>query len=342
MNTFAALAVRAAPCALIVLTQLSPVSADVNFAGKTVTVFAGSSAGGTNDGYARLIARHIGKQLPGKPSVIMKNMPGAGSRKFATYLTSVASKDGLEFGLLSRDLLVSPVLYPERDRQFDARKFTWVGSPTRELLTCVSWHTSPVQSLADLKSKEFVIAATGGTDSGESVAANVLNALVGAKVRSIKGYPGGTEMDLAMQRGEVHGRCGLGWGAIRANYHQAMEAKHMKVLMQLAVKGHPDLKEVPALGDLVKSEDLSVLEVLFSNQAMGRPFAAPPNLPKEITAVLRASFLAALQDPDLLAEAKKTNYDISPVAGEEIEALADKLSKLSPEVLERARALSKS
>ncbi len=162
------------------------VSAQSPFKGKTVTIYAGASAGGTNDGYTRLVARHIGQYSPGDPLVIVKNLPGAGSRKLASYLSAKARKDGLEFGMLSRDLLVAPVLYPERDSRFDTRKFTWLGSPTRELLTCVTWQGTPVQNLKDLKSKPYIIAGTGGPTSGEVIAGNVLNALLGAKVRTIK------------------------------------------------------------------------------------------------------------------------------------------------------------
>jgi len=330
----------AAALAAACISYSTAVSAQSSFQGETVTIYAGASAGGTNDGYTRLVARHIGQYLPGDPLVIVKNLPGAGSRKLASYLSAKARKDGMEFGMLSRDLLVAPVLYPKRDSRFDTRKFVWLGSPTRELLTCVTWQGAPVQNLADLKSKPFIIAGTGGPTSGEVIAGNVLNALVGAKVRTIKGYPGGTEMNLAMQNGEVHGRCALGWGAIRANYYHWIEQKKMKVLVQLALTGDPDLKGVPVLGDLVDKSELGVLELLFANQAMGRPFAAPPGLSKSMTTQLRSSFEKTIADPKFLAEAKKMRFDILPVKGEEIQALVNKLYASSAETLARARKLA--
>ena len=315
-------------------------AAEPFYKGKTLTVHVGGSAGGTNDLTTRLIAKHIGRLLEGQPTVVVKNMPGAGTRKLASYIFNVAPKDGTEIGLVDRNVFTDWLLQNDKTNLVDPRQMTWLGSPVTETLTCVSWRSSPVQSLADLKAKPFTIGSTGAS-SGETLSANVLNVSIGAKVKAITGYPGGAEMNLAMQRGETDGRCGLGWGAIKAGYRQWITAGDMKVLIQLSLQSHPELPDAPNMGDLVTDPNLrSVLSLLFADQKVGRPLIAPPDIPESRKSELRKAVADTVKDPEFLAEAQSLNYEVIPVTGQAITELLASLFALPPTVVEQARKIA--
>jgi tripartite-type tricarboxylate transporter receptor subunit TctC len=310
-------------------------AADDYYKGKTVSLYVGYDPGGTNDIVTRLVGAHIGPHLGGNPSVVVKNMPGAGSRKLAAHLYSRAAKDGTEFGNIDRAVSTESLLDPSAKNPFDVLGLTWVGSPTQETLLCVSWHTSKVQSVEDLLVKEFVIASPGSA-SGESMAAHVLNALLGTKVRAIGGYPGGNEMNLAMQRGEVDGRCGIGWGAIKVTSSDLIRDKQLKVLLQTAIDKHPDLPDVPTAYEMVKApDDRKALELIFANQKVGRPFVAPPDMPADRKTALRKAFDETMKDPAFVAAAAKAKVELQPITGEEIERLLKSTYATPAPVVER-------
>lgn len=317
-------------------------AADDYYKGKTVTLYVGSSAGGTNDITTRLVGAHIGAHLGGDPTIVVKNMPGAGSRKLAAYLYTVAPKDGTEFGNVERPISTEGLLDPKVKNPFDVLKLTWIGSPMQETLVCVVWHSAKVQTVPDLLNKEFVV-ATPSSSGGEAMIAGVLNSLVGAHLRSISGYPGGAEMNLAMQRGEVDGRCGLGWGAIQANYSQWLRDKQMKVLVQFAVEKLPDLAEVPSVYDMLKSDDdRKVLDLILAAQKLGRPFVAPPDLPEDRKIALRAAFEKTLRDPAFVAGAQRQKIDLQPLSGAEIEQILRRAYATPPPIVARATKLGES
>ena len=294
---------------------------DETFKGKTVTVYVGYDPGGTNDIVTRLVAANIGPHLGGNPTVVVKNMPGAATRKLAAHIYTRAAKDGTEFGNIDRAVSTESLLDPTAKNPFDVLAFTWIGSPTQETLVCVSWQNSKVQSVDDILTKDYVVASPG-SPSGEQMIANVLNALLGAKVRAISGYPGGNEMNLAMQRGEVDGRCGMGWGAIKVTLMDQIKNKEMKVLLQTAMEKHPDLRDVPNAYDMVKTdEDRTALALLFASQKVGRPFIAPPDIPADRKAALRKAFDDTIRDPAFVAGAEKLKFDLQPISGEEIERI---------------------
>jgi len=310
------------------------------YKGKNVSVFVGASPGGTNDLATRLIAKHMAKHIDGHPVLVVKNMPGAGSRKLASYIFSVAPKDGTEFGMVDRNVFTEWLLQADKTNLVDPRQLTWIGSPVQETLTCVTWRTSQVQSLDDLKNKPFVIGSTGAA-SGEVLAANILNATIGAKIKPIHGYPGGSEMNLAMQRGEADGRCGLGWGAIKAGYRNWIASGDMKVLIQMSLEGHPDLKEVPVLADLVTDPDVKqTLYLLLADQRVGRPMIAPPGISEARKAELRKALVDTFSDPAFLTEAEASNYEIRPITGEAITDLLNTLFAMPQSVVERARKIA--
>ena len=313
--------------------------ADDYYKGKTVTVYVGYDPGGTNDIVTRLVAAHIGPHMGGDPSVVVKNMPGAATRKLAAHIYARAAKDGTEFGNIDRALATESLLDPSAKNPFDVLALTWIGSPSQETLVCVSWHTSKVQSVADILSKEYLVASPG-SPSGEQMIANVLNALLGAKVRAISGYPGGNEMNLAMQRGEVDGRCGLGWGAIQANYSQWLRDNQMKVLVQFSVDKLPDLANVPSVYDMLKSDDdRKVLDLILAAQKLGRPFVAPPDLPQDRKIALRTAFETTLRDPAFIAGAERQKIDLQPLSGAEIEKILQRAYATPPPIVSRAAKL---
>ena len=193
--------------------------------------------------------------------------------------------------------------------------------PSQETLICVSWHTSKVQSVEDILSKEYLVASPG-SPSGEQMIANVLNALLGAKVRAISGYPGGNEMNLAMQRGEVDGRCGMGWGAVKVTSADLIKSKELKVLLQTSIDKHPDLLDVPNAYDMVKTDsDRQALALLFASQKVGRPFIGPPDMPADRKAALRQAFNDTMVDPGFIAGAEKIKLDLQPITGEQLELI---------------------
>ncbi|MFN4283556.1 MAG: Bug family tripartite tricarboxylate transporter substrate binding protein [Alphaproteobacteria bacterium] len=319
----------------------APAAADDFYKGKTVTAYVGYNSGGTNDIVTRLVAAHIGKHMGGNPSVIVRNMPGAGSRTLAGYLYNKAAKDGSEFGNIDRAVTTETLLDPSVRNPFEILEFTWVGTPSQEALLCVAWHTSPFKSLKDMTSREMIIASPGST-SGEAITAQVLNAVIGTRIRSVTGYPGGAEMNLAMQRGEVDGRCGIGWGAIKATSMQWIRDKELTILLQTATERHPDIKDVPSSYELVKSEeDRKALEVIYANQKLGRPFIAPPGMPEDRKAALRRAFDATMTDPAFVSDAARQNVELQPLTGEQMEKVLRDAYGSAPAVLARVAELVK-
>ena len=332
----------AAICVLGFAAAFPALAADDDYyRGKTVIAYVGYNAGGTNDIVTRIVAQHIGKHMGGNPSVIVKNMPGAGSRTLAGYLYNKAPKDGTEFGNIDRAVTTEALLDPSVRNPFEILDFTWVGTPSQEALLCVTWHTSQVKTLKDMMARETIIASPGSA-SGEALSAQVLNATIGTRIRAIAGYPGGAEMNLAMQRGEVDGRCGIGWGAIKATSMQWIRDKELNILLQTATERHPDLAEVPTSYELVKNAaDRRALEVIYANQRLGRPFIAPPNMPTDRKTALRRAFDATMKDEGFIADAAKQNIDLQPLTGEQMERTLGDAYDLPPSILARAQELVK-
>jgi tripartite-type tricarboxylate transporter receptor subunit TctC len=304
-------------------------------AGKTVSIHVGTDPGGTNDLLMRLVAKHIGKYLPGRPSVVPRNMPGAGGKRLATHLYNAAPRDGTELGVIQRSvttdqLLVDPTL------PFRMQELTWIGTPTGTTDTCIVWHKAKVQSLADLQMHELVLAGTGN----ETTQVLILQRLTGGKIRVVLGYPGGASMNIAMERGEADGRCALSWEAIKSNYGEWLRDKKLKVLAQYALTRAPDLPEVPLITDLAKTTiDKQALAVILLPQEFGFPFAAPPGLLPEVTDMLRAAFLETMRDPQVIEEVQRIKLALHPVGGADLQRLIRHAHAASPETIARARAL---
>jgi tripartite-type tricarboxylate transporter receptor subunit TctC len=294
------------------------------YKGKTVDLYIGYSAGGGYDVYARALAHHMGRFIPGNPTILPKNMPGAGSLVLANWLYNVAPKDGTAFGIIGRGTGFDPLLGSAK-AQFDASKFNWLGSMNNEVSVCVAWYTSGITSLDQVKQRELTVGGSGPAADTDQFP-KVLNGTIGTKFKMVTGYPGGNDIDLAMERGEVMGRCGWSWSSVVATHKSWIDQKQINILVQLSLNKHPDLPNVPLITDLARTdEEKQIFKLVFARQPMGRPFLAPPGLPADRVAALRAAFTATLQDKDFIAEAAKLTLEINPVSGEAVQSIVQEV-----------------
>jgi tripartite-type tricarboxylate transporter receptor subunit TctC len=324
--------------AALALACAGPAAAqDGDFAGKIVTIYIGNTAGGTYDLMGRLVARHLGKHLPGHPTVIAENMPGAGTLRAANYVTNVAPKNGTALAIVSETLAVEQAL-KNAAVQFDAAKLTWVGRVAASNAVHIQWHTSKVQSIEDAKKFEGTVAGTGPGNVAEIVP-NLLNAVIGTKFKIIRGYPAANESMLAMERGEVEGAA-VNWATVKTAKAQWLREKKVKVILQDLPKRGPDLQDVPALGELGDTQEAKQLLGLYANTgAIGRSFFAPPATTPGATKALRDGFIAMTKDPDFIADAKKINAEIDIGSADEILAAVKQTLDVPESVLRRAREI---
>jgi tripartite-type tricarboxylate transporter receptor subunit TctC len=307
------------------------------YRGKTVEVYVGYSTGGGYDIYARTLARHMGRFIPGNPTLVPKNMEGAGSLRLANWLANAAPRDGSAFGTIGRGTAFDPVL-GQPGAQFTAGDFSWLGSMNNEVSICASWGTSGIARFEDVLSKELLVGAVSQNDDTGQFA-KVINTVFGAKLKIVAGYPGGNDVVLAMERGEVQGRCGWSWSSVVAARPTWWKEKKINVLVQLALAKHPDLPDVPLVTDLAKTDaQRQMLRLIFARQVMGRPFVAPPGVPKERLAALRKAFMDTMADKDFMADSEKARLEIAPVPGDKVEALVKETYATPPEVAKQAAA----
>ncbi len=307
------------------------------YRGKTLSIIVGYSAGGGYDLYARVLAEHMKKYIPGNPNIIVQNMPGGGSLVAANHLFNSAPKDGTVFGIVGRGVAQSELAGAE-GVQFRAREFNWLGSMNEEVSVCVSRVDSGVSKFEDLYTRTLRVGGTGpGADT--DFFPLVLNAVLGTKFELIPGYPGGNEINLGMERGELQGRCGWSWSSVvstRADWLK--EPRFINVLIQMALNKHkdPQLRDVPLVLDLAKNQDdRALLELLFSRQTMGRPFMAPPGVPAARVQALRDAFMRTMEDKEFLEAAQKANLELNPASGQAVQQIVDKMFSTKPEIIER-------
>jgi tripartite-type tricarboxylate transporter receptor subunit TctC len=326
----------AALVAVLTASAASAQSPEDFYKGKNVELYIGYSVGGGYDLYGRTVARHIGKHIPGNPTVVTKNMEGGGSLRLANWLFRVAPKDGTVFGTIGRGTGFDPIL-GQKGAQFDGPKFTWIGSANNEVSVCVSWNgTSGITKFEDLLTKEMTVGGTGASADTDQFP-RVVNGVLGTKMRIVSGYPGGNDVGLAMERGEVQGRCGWSWSSVKATHHAWVDEKKMTVLLQLALEKHPDLPDVPLVTDLAKTdEQRQILKLIFARQVMGRPFLGPPGIPADRTDALRKAFMATMADPEFRADADKAQLEITPVNGAHIQELVSEVYQTAPEIAKKA------
>jgi tripartite-type tricarboxylate transporter receptor subunit TctC len=305
------------------------------YKGKNIDLYVGYSVGGAYDLYARILARHMSKHIPGNPTIIPKNMEGAGSLRLANWLFNVAPKDGTAFGIFGRGTGFDPLL-GNKAAQFDATRFNWIGSANNEVSICVAWNTSGVTKFEDLQERPLIVGGTS-TSADTDQFPRILNGVLGTKMKVVTGYPGGNEVGLAMERGEVQGRCGWSWSSVKTTHKKWFDEKKFIVLVQLGLNKHPDLADVPLVVDLAKTdEQRQILKLVFARQVMGRPFIAPPGVPQDRVDALRSAFMATTRDPEYLADAEKTQMEINPVPGDKVQALVKEVYSTPPEIAQKA------
>jgi len=319
-------------CLLLAATALPAIPARA----ETITILIGYSAGGGYDSYGRLLARYFGRHMPGNPTVLAENMAGAGSLKLANYLYAVAPHDGSVFGIFTRGMAMEPLL-GNSAAKFDSRRFTWIGSITRETSLCVARADTGITRWADLKTHQLVVSGEG-SGSDPDIFARMLTTELGANIKLVTGFPGTGEMNLAMERNEVQGRCGWSWSSLKAERADWLADHRLVLLAQMGTVSDPELPTVPLITELAETDaQRQVLSLILSRQTLGRPFAAPPSLSPERTATLRAAFDATMADPDFLATAKSLGLEVKPVGGAELSDLVAKLYDTPVPVLAEAR-----
>ena len=326
-------------CAAFASTAMAqePVS---DFAGKTISLYIGNSVGGGYDLYARAVARHMTKHLQGAPTIIPKNMEGGGSMRAANFMAELAPRDGTAIATIGRGTIFAPLM-GQPGATFDATALSWIGSANDEVSACAAWHTSGVSSFDDLKKKELIIATTVATDDATQLP-KLLNGLFGTRFKAVLGYPGGTQMNKAMESGEAQGRCGLSWGSFKATHPQWIEKKLVTPLFQVGLAKHPDLPDVPLLSDLATNEEQRQMIATFvARQVMGRPFFAPQQVPASTVVALREAFDATMRDPDYRAEAEKMGLEVNPVSGARVQDMVAEIYRTPRTVIQKMMKLSK-
>jgi tripartite-type tricarboxylate transporter receptor subunit TctC len=309
------------------------------YAGKTVRMIIGLGTGGGYDLWARTIARHIGRHLPGNPNVVAQNLEGAGSYRAANYFQSVAPRDGTVIGLIARDAALGPIT-GAAGAQFDPPKLSWLGTPTTETNICMAYKTAAVKTAQDLLEKPLIM-GDNGPGTGTGAYPKALNALLGFKFKVVAGYASSADVSLAMERGEVEGYC-ESLDSVIAKRPDWIPKKIVNVLIQGGAHPHPDLPGVPFVLDLAKNDaDRKAIEFLYAGQGIGRPFLAPPELPPERLKVLRAAFDATMRDPEFVAEVKLKKLNLEPENGEYLEQLINKIYATPKPIVERIGSLIK-
>jgi tripartite-type tricarboxylate transporter receptor subunit TctC len=309
------------------------------FTGKTLRILVGFSPGGGYDLYARELGRYLGRHVPGNPAVVVQNMPGAGSLKAVNFLYNAAPRDGTVIATFARGIVFEPLIGHPDGAQFEATKFNWIGSVSNEVGVCGIMSSRGIASWQDMLTKRTLIGASGAGADSDALSI-VLRNLFKLPMKIVTGYPGGADMNLAMERGEIDGRCGWSWSSILSAKRDWLINKQIQITLQIALAKHEDLPDVPLIMDLVNDPGPNAaLKVIVSRQSIARPFAAPPEVPAERVEVLRRAFDGTMKDADFLAEMRREMLEVRPVGGAELQSLMREIYASPPEVVKLARDL---
>ena len=326
-------------CAIVfaILGLKAPAVADEPyFKGKTLNIYAGASAGDGYDVYARLLAVHYPRFIPGQPTIIIRNMPGAGSLKAANYIYEIAPKDGTAIGTVGGGTATAD-LFKSKGVRFDPRYYAWIGSMNAEVGLVLAWKTVAIDRIDDVFHRELLVGG-GGPTSGNVVFANVMNKVLGTRFKLIAGYKSTGDIALAIERGELDGTASYHYSSIVTSKPDWITNGEVKVLLQDSLRPHSLFPQVPVVIDLAKNdEQKAILELVFARQEMGRPFMLPPGTPQELVTLLRRGFDAAMRDPQLISDAQRQRLDLNrPMTGEEIHALIARLYTFPADVVAKA------
>ncbi len=307
------------------------------YRGKTVTIIVGQASPDQHDNEARALSRHMGKSIPGNPTIIVQNMPGAGGLKAALYLAGIVPRDGLVFGIVQRGVFMKPLL-GEPGAIFDPTKFNFIGVRASETSLVVLWNGAKVKSVQQAMKEEVVLGSTGGGDG--SMLPFLYNGTIGTKFKIVPGYRGGGEINLAMERGEVDGRGGWSLSGLRGTKKEWLAGNKANVILQHAETKSSDLPDVPLAQDLINNDaDRALLVAFAKQQGLGFPFFAPPGVSVDKISVLREAFLKTMKDPDYAAEMKSMQAEINPINGEKLDALIRELYQTPRTIVDRAKAI---
>jgi tripartite-type tricarboxylate transporter receptor subunit TctC len=335
---------RFSRCALVVLSLfalVAPASAQEDIAafyrGKQLRMVVGTGAGGGYDLFARAVARHIVNHVPGNPTIIVQNQPAAGGLVMVNQLFSLGPKDGTVIAAPVNGIPTAPLLEPQAAR-FDAAKLNWIGSTNRETYVAYAWHAAPVKHLADLLQKELIVGATAaGTTLVDFPL--VANKFLGTRFKIVRGYDSTPQINTAMERGEVQGIGGIGWQSVNTTIPQWIADGKITVIAQYGLARDPALAEAPTMLEVAKTEsDRAALTMMFARTEYGRPYFVPPGVPAARVEALRRAFDATMKDKDFIADAAQLKLELSPVTGEEVQALVAKLAATPADVVARVRA----
>ena len=326
----------AATFAVIAGTQASAQTPEQFYAGKTIDFVIGYPPGGSNDTLGRLVGRHLGKHIPGKPNIVPKNMPGAGSFLAVNTIFNVSPKDGAVIGIGAPTMALDEKLGTQGVR-FRTAELNWIGRIDSLINIVFTWHTSPVKTFADAQKIESTLSGTG-VGSTVSIYPTVMNNVFGTKFKLVMGYKGSNEAMLAVERGEVEGHS-TSWTALKVAHPDWIRDNRVSVFVQFALKRHPELPQVPTAVDLARNdEERSILGAIMNATEVGTAFFTTPGAPADRVTALRRAFDATMKDPELLAEAQRIKVGVSPMTGEELQKLVADVSNLSPALLEKLRA----
>ena len=321
---------------LIALGMTAPVLGKDFYEGKTINFISASAVGGGYDTYGRLAAAHMSRLLPGHPTIVPQNMPGANGIRGANYLYTIAPKDGTAIGMVDQALYLDQIL-GKPELTADTAKFNWIGRIASNNAVLFASASAPVKTIEDAMTNELIVSASG---TSSKLRWTVLQKVVGLKAKIISSYKGTNESRLALQRGEVQA-LSMPWTVLKAQEAQAIADGSIKLLMQTGMEKAPDLQQVPRMIDLAKNdEDRQLLALFCSPDAIGRSVLAPPDVPAERVAELRRAFMAMVKDAAFLADIEKMKLELDPLSGEELQKIVEGANQLSPALIERARSMA--
>ncbi len=312
--------------------------------GKSVSVNIGFSAGGGFDLYARTVTRHMMRHIPGAPKVIARQMPGGGSFRAAQFMATAAPQDGTQLATFGQSIPLQQAMQ-DPNATFDVRKFAWIGNPINGVSTIGFWADSGIRTLEDARQREVTVGATGPNVTMQYPLA--INELFGTRFKVIHGYPGGADIDLAMERGEVDGKGQFSWSTLKSTKRDWLRDKKVTLILQLGARKEPEISEymgydVPLASEIAKNEeDRMVIELLTSGEVIGRPLLTTPGVPADRVTALRRAFDATMLDPEFLNEAEKVGLELNPIKGEDLQAAVEKILSAKPAAVERLQAILK-
>jgi tripartite-type tricarboxylate transporter receptor subunit TctC len=315
------------------MTTAASASAADFYAGKQIILICGGAPGGGYDLMARLMSRHLSKYIPGNPTIVVQNMPAAGSLTAMNLLANTLPRDGTTIGLVQRGMLLMKLTNPAAV-QFDLTKINWLGSLNSETAVTLAWSTSDVKTTQDLFEKQLIVGGQTGVDPG--LTPLIYNDLIGTKFKIVNGYNGTTEIGLAMERGEVQGIGDWSWSSLNVQHPEWLSEKKVRILLQGALQSDPELKDVPNVLDFAKGDiERKALELYLTQKTIARPVLAPPGIPADRLAILRKAFASLATDKDFLADAQRTKLDVKLIDSDGVDKVIKLITAASPEVTQR-------